>query len=161
LAATSAAAIGLAACASSLSRTGSGGRDAVRVIGRGAVEIPRVRMFADAPARWTPEGSTFGSTYEPHRHPQGASIGERLDLPPGTYRLFIHADVVGEGLPDLLVWHDRDQRLLGRSRFRVGREGLFAPLEVRSEDGPVTLALQGGSPLILKEFRLERSTFPR
>lgn len=161
LAATSAAAIGLAVCASSLSRASSGGRDAVRVIGRRAIAIPRVRVFANAPARWTPEGSTLGLTYEPHRHPQGASIGERLDLPPGTYRLLIHADVVGEGLPDLLVWHDRDQRLLGRSRFRVGREGLFAPLEVQNEDGPVTLALQGGSPLILKEFRLERSTFAR
>lgn len=161
VAATSAAAIAFAAWASNLSHSATGGRDAVRALGRAGLETPVLRAFGEAPARWTAKAIPWGPTYEPHRHAQGAPVGERLDLPTGAYRFVLRSDVLGDGAPELLVWGDRARSVLGRHRLRSGAEGLETTFEAHSEDGPVTLALLGGPPLILKELRLEPSTFGR
>jgi len=161
VAAVSLAAIAVVGCASSLARSATGGRDAVRVLGRRAIAIPSLRAMTKAPARWTAEALAWGPTYEPHRHPQGAAVAERLDLPAGTYRFLLQAEALAEGAPDLLMSRDRERHLERRQPLRRRADGFEAVVDVDAAGGPVTLALQGGPALIVKELRLEPSTFDR
>lgn len=160
MALTSVAAIAFAGCASALSHSATGGRDAVRVLGRPAVELPRLRGFAEAPARWRPEALAWGPAYEPHRHPQGAPVGERLELPAGTYRFLVLGESLGEGEPELLIARDRVTGPAARRALHRVAGGLAAPVTF-DRAGAIDLALQGGPALIVKELRLEPSTSDR
>jgi hypothetical protein len=155
---TSVAAVVCAGGASLLSQSGTGGRQAVHVIGRPALELPRARAFGISPARWGVSSLPWGPAYEPHRHPEGAALAERLDLPGGRYRLTLQADALGSTLPDLLVVHDGRPAVPAAAPFVAGSAGLEAAFEVGG-GGPVTLRLRGGSALIVKELWLEASTF--
>jgi hypothetical protein len=116
-------------------------------------------LLSVAPARWGAAALEWGPVYEPHRHPQGAPLGERLPLPAGRYRVKVLADVLGEGLPALLVLRDGDARPRTRTSFAKEADGLAASLDVGPSERPLTLALQGGPSLIVKELRIEPSTF--
>ncbi len=153
LAVVGAAALALTACAAALSQAKTGGRDSVRVIGRPGIASPGLRPVAAAEARWDVAALGWGPVYEPHRHPEGAPIGERLELPSGRYRIVVGCEVLGEGMPDLVAGPRR-------APFRAVRDGLAADLEVGLGDRPLTLTLLGGPSLIIKELRVEVSTFP-
>jgi hypothetical protein len=155
---TSVAAVACAGGASLLSTSGTGGREAVHVIGRRALELPGARSFRSAPARWSVSSLAWGPAYEPHRHPEGAALAERLDLPAGPYRLVLQAEALGSTLPDLLIVHDGQPAVVTATPFVTGRAGQEALFEV-GDGVPVTLRLRGGSALIAKELWLEASTF--
>ena len=99
----------------------------------------------------------WGPLYEPHRHPGGAAIGSRLSLPAGEYGVEIGGERVPSGLPlpalEIRATEGPSHVLLTESG--TGLAGAFS----RPARGPVTLALLGGGPFILKEIRLTRATF--
>jgi hypothetical protein len=147
-----------AGVASRASSAGTWGRDAVRVIGRPALVLPGGPIEPDSTARWTPADLDWGPAYEPHRHPGGAILGARLALPPGTYRLAIDAERLGpwtEGSLEIRGLQDR--------RVPLGQD-LQATFEVSSPEREVTLAVLGGSALLVHHVDLARvgdgSTLP-
>lgn len=147
----------VAAGASSVLSSGrTGGRDAVRVVGRPAVALPAPRVERGT-AAWTPSALDWGPLYEPHRHPAGAAIGARLPLPPGRYRVEIEADLLGPEPPWLEVWPDGARSGIERPLVRT-EEGLLSGTIDVAAARAVTLRLKGGSPLVLEELRLCDST---
>jgi hypothetical protein len=149
-------AIVAAATASSLSESRTGGRDAVRLIGRAAVPIPGWRPTRSADGVWDPSVLRWGTLYEPHRHPDGAEIGARLDLPPGRYRIDLDAEVLGPDRPLLEV---RPEGIASGRTYEFTRvpQGLSGVFEIQPSDRPVSLRLREGSALTLARIRL--STF--
>lgn len=154
----SAAWVGLAlaaATASRLSDARTGGRDAVRVVGRPALAVPGWTILGAAPARWGPEVLSWGPLYEPHRHPDGAEIGARLPLPSGSYRLFLEADdfATPGPAPDLEV---RPESASGARRATLRRApgGFEGEFECGAGERAVTLLVRGGGPFLLKAVRL-------
>src|SRR6185369_785244 len=95
LAAGTLALVAAAAMASRVSRGVTGGRDAVRVIGRPALRVPGWSLARDHEARWSAEDVGLGDLYEPHRFPGGAIVGARLPLPPGSYVLEVEGTRFG------------------------------------------------------------------
>ncbi len=144
-----------AGAASSLSHAKTGGRDAVRLIDRPTFPVPGWSVSAARPARWGPEALEWGPLFEPHRHPEGVALGERLSLPPGRYRLRLEGEALGP-LPNLEIQPDRS----GAPWRLAGQEGDDWTVEVRETDGPVTLRLRGGGPFLLRavELRLQPET---
>ena len=141
-----------AGAASSLSHAKSGGRDAVRLVDRPTLAVPGWSIEPARPARWGPEALEWGPLFEPHRHPEGVAIGERLPIPPGRYRLRLEGETLGP-LPNLEIQPDRP----GSPWRFAGREGDHWTVEVYETDGPVTLRLRGGGPFLLRaaELRLQ------
>ncbi|MFI5183618.1 MAG: hypothetical protein ACHQNV_04405, partial [Vicinamibacteria bacterium] len=162
-----AASLGMIAAAglsSSLAATSSGGRDAARVIGRVTVELPRWRVEPASSAVWSTDVLGWGPLYEPHRYPAGAPLAERLELPAGSYALRLNVDPelpTSDQLTDLVVVEER--RLVPqpgrRLPFHLEPEGLAAEFAVAGT-GAISLALEGGGPLLLRSLELRRSTFP-
>jgi hypothetical protein len=157
-----AAALGLLAAAggaSLLSTHRTGGRDAVRLLGRAAVSVPGWSLVRAAGAAWEPRDLAWGPLYEPHRHSEGAAIGQRLLLPMGAYRLDADTEEVGQtaSAPALIVQPERSGavRTTAMEATAGTRRGAF---EVRAGDGAVTLLLAGGGPLVVKRIRLDPST---
>jgi hypothetical protein len=160
VAVTSAAAIGFAGVASSLTGAVTGGRDAARVVGRPALELPGPSVFLAAPAVWTPRSLAWGPAFEPHRYPEGAAVAERVALRAGSYRLTVLGEALGPTAPDLLLVPDKAAGALASIPLQPIASGWQAGFETDGQT-PVTLRLRGGSALIVKELRLEASTFPR
>jgi hypothetical protein len=145
-----------AAAASSLTDGRTGGRDAVRVVGRPALQVPRWIPLGAAPARWDAEALEWGPLYEPHRHPDGAPVGVRLPLPPGAYRLTLQAEDLAPDGPAAAL----EARVEGgfpprRTALRRVPGGFEADFEAMREDRSLTLLVRGGGPFLLKELRLE------
>jgi hypothetical protein len=144
-----------AGAASRVSDGRTGGRDAVRLIGRPALVFPGATWEPVARAEWTPADLGWGPLYEPHRHPDGAPVGSRLALPPGFYLLKVETGDLpaGETSPVL------ELRVEGSSMARTsdltqepgGFKGSFV---VRSGERRIELRLRGGSPLILRRVTL-------
>ena len=153
--------LGVTGTASLLSTHRTGGRDAVRLVGRKALSVPGWQMSGVAGATWEPRELRWGPLYEPHRHPDGAVLGERLPLPDGSYRLGLDVEEVApeQPLPTLSLGPGggapRREAALER-----GEGELWSHFDVRGAQDDVTLSLQGGAPLIIKKIRLEASTFP-
>lgn len=149
-----------AGTASSLSHAVDGGRGAVRLVGRAALEVPGFRVVGAAEGRWGPADLAWGALYEPHRRPEGAELGSRLNLPAGTYRLTLEADDLAPRgpAPQLEV---RPERVGSprRSPFQNLERGWAAPVIVLPGERAVTLALVGGRPLVVRYVSLNRSTF--
>jgi hypothetical protein len=145
-----------AAAASSASDARTGGRDAVRVVGRPALGVPGWTALGPATARWGAESLGWGPAFEPHRHPDGAVLGDRLPLPPGRYRLFLHADDLSPASPPGELQIRPDGGLPPR-RTPLGRVagGFAGDFEVRPGEGAATVAVRGGGPFLLKELRLD------
>lgn len=156
LAVASAALLAAAGLASSVSEGRTAGRDAVRLVGRPAVLVPQGPITRSADGVWDASVLRWGALFEPHRHPDGAAIGERLPLPPGRYQLDLDAELLGPDRPLLEVRPERAAS--GRTyEFTRAPSGLSSAFEVLPSDGPLGLRLRGGSPLTLARIRL--STF--
>jgi hypothetical protein len=156
------ASVGLLAAtgvASRLSTARTGGRDAVRLIGRPSLGVPGWTLLARTPGLWPAAELGWGPLYEPHRAPEGAVIGDRLGLPPGPYVVTIEGEPVPSSLPPPALvsgpsgapprvdpLERAGGRLTGRFEVAAGRD--------------TTLRLADGGPFILKEIRVEAgSTF--
>jgi hypothetical protein len=143
-----------AGATSLLSHARSEGRDAVRVLGRPALAVPGWHPATEAV--WTPSDLPWGPLYEPHRHPAGAPLGVRLPLRAGGYLLSLSLEPAGAwGRPP-------DLDVAEGSLTAVAAMGGTGTLQARFQvvgTGPVTLLVRGGGPFILKEIRLEGSTF--
>jgi hypothetical protein len=148
------------ATASALSGARTGGRDAVRIVGRPGVLLPAARFEARATAVWGPPDLVWGPLYEPHRHPDGAPVGDRLPLPPGRYRLALALEELAGAAGDPVLYvrpPSSPRRSATLARNAGGREGVFDVLPGEPE---VTLAVAGGSPFLLEAVRLETLNLP-
>jgi hypothetical protein len=145
-----------AAAASAASDARTGGRDAVRVVGRPALRVPGWNLVGRATAWWGAESLAWGPAFEPHRHPDGAVLGERLPLPPGRYRLVVEADDLAPSSEPGELEIRPDGRAPARrtplSRMAGGFEAAF---DVWPGETAVTVLVRGGGPFLLKELRLE------
>jgi hypothetical protein len=141
VAAVSVGLLGAAGLASRQSRARTEGRDAVRVLDRPALAVPGWRT----------------TVYEPHRHPSGAVIGHRLGLAAGLYDVRLSGDPVQGGEAPYIEVRGYRVSALRWGQGPLGPE-LAGQVDTRSVPGPVTLALRGGGPFILKDIRLQRST---
>jgi hypothetical protein len=133
----------------------SGPRDAVRLVGRAALELPAGRIQLPAIAAWPASALGWGPAYEPHRHPGGALIGGRLPLAPGLYRLTLEAEVLGPDLPGLSVRSGGRTAETWDTSLAATPRGLTGAFRVGSDEPAVTLALRRGGPLVIREVRLE------
>jgi hypothetical protein len=143
-----------AGLASSLSHARSGGRDAVRLVGRGAIAVPGWAWTGHTEAEWGPDALDWGPLYEPHRHPEGVEIGSRLPLAAGSYEITIEAERLGEGARRIEVWPDHPQGTWREAASSPTTGGLMARFSVAPGDEAVTLRMRGGDPLVLKGLRL-------
>jgi hypothetical protein len=141
--------LGAAALASRLSTAMPTGRDAVRVVGRPALELPSGPWTAAQEARWDASRLSWGGLYEPHRHPDGAALGERLPLPPGEYDLDLEtrAGWPGGAIPTVEV-RSHEVRLASLV-LEPGPGGLRGGLTVPAGVDEISLFLRGGGPLAL------------
>jgi hypothetical protein len=147
-----AACLGLVAAAQAgavLSHQRTDDRDAVRLVGRDVVHVPRLGV-GPAAAAWGTEALGWGPLYEPHRHPEGAEIGRRLCLPAGRYRLAISGETLGGRPPELEIAPDRPQAPVRVGPARVVPGGLEAEFSVLPGEGASTLRLRGGGPLLVR-----------
>jgi hypothetical protein len=146
--------------ASLLSTHRTAGRDAVRLIGRTAVSVPGWSLLRRAGAAWGPSDLGWGPLYEPHRHPGGAAVGERLSLPAGRYFIRVDGDDVAPEMPapSLVIRPDGQgpSRSVPMENAPGARVGGF---DARAGEGPVTLLLDDGGPFVVKGVSLEVSTF--
>jgi hypothetical protein len=144
--------------ASQLSHARTEGRDAVRLLGRTAIEWPRLRATASATARWGPSALAWGPLFEPHRYPDGATLGSRLVLPAGSYRLRLMAtDSVPLGAAPRLLVHgeDRDSALVAVPFESAEPRGWTAAFTVGAlEEHGLRLAVTGGSAFVLQEVEI-------
>jgi hypothetical protein len=158
-----AAALGLLAAAggaSLLSTRRTAGRDAVRLIGRGAVGVPGWHVERASAAVWEARDLAWGPLYEPHRHPEGVAVGERLLLPTGAYRLEVDVEEVAAAMAPPLLIVQVENPAATRSAPMESAPGVrHGAFDVRAGEGPVTLRLEGGGPFVVKQIRLEGSTF--
>jgi hypothetical protein len=157
LAAASLGLVAAAGVASLVARTGTGGRDAVRVVGRPALAVPSWTLSQAAPARWGPGDLAWGPLYEPHRFPAGAALGERLRLPAGRYRLELRASLLHEDAgPPRLRFYERGREVPGArgQDFERTATGLSAEFELAEAEPDLTLVLAGGGALSLQEVEL-------
>jgi len=150
---------GACAVASSLSHARTGGRDATRLLGKPAVAVPGSRWTASAQACWGPQEVTWGSVYEPHRHPSGAEIGSRLALPPGPYLFTLNARLLTERPPVLAI---RPEGTVSPSAATVPLEksSLSAKFQVEPGWRSLSLFLTDGGALTWEGVCLQASTFP-
>jgi hypothetical protein len=143
-----------AGIASALSHARTGGRDAVRLVGKDALAVPGWRFTPESFAVWGPADLDWGPLYEPHRRPEGVELGSRLPLAAGEYELTVEAERLGEGVPRMEVWPDRPPSTWRPARITETDGRLVARFDVRPDDSAVTLRLRNGGPLMLKELRL-------
>jgi len=139
----------------------TGDRDAVRVVGRPAVRVPRLELARSAVATWDAESVEWGRVYEPHRHPSGAEVGRRLPLRPGRYELDAEGEVLGADLPRVEIVPEGS----GGPRWvpltpGEGRQVGHAPVEVREGEEAVTLKLLGGGPAVFERWHLRFNPGP-
>ncbi len=120
-------------------------------MGRSGLRTPGW-TWARAPARWGPRELDWGPLFEPHRHPDGVAVGARLSLPPGRYRLLLEGERLGTAWPGVELQPDRPGSPW-RGAVPAG-DGIWA-MEVGEGDGPVTLRLRGGGPVLLREVVLD------
>jgi len=138
----------------------AGGREATHVLGRVALDWPRLHVGRAQDARWTPAELSWGPIYEPHRHARRVDVAERLRLPPGPYRLELVADPLAGGsggVAPALVIVGAFGRPIGRATCNPA---LACDFEVPLGTREIGLVLDGGTPFILKEIRLLQP-FPR
>ncbi len=150
------------ATASTLSKARTEGRDAVRVLGREALQVPAFVRTGSASGRWGPPVLGWGPLYEPHRFPDGATVGARLRLPPGSYDLHVDRDprIPAGDLPELSLRVEGPQGQTRLSAFEPeGPNRWAARFHVDpGEDGGLRLAIRGGGAFALAGIELRTST---
>jgi hypothetical protein len=144
-----------ATLASSAAARRTEGRDAVRVLGRAAVLAPRLAWRPHPSARWGPDDLVWGPVYEPHRHPSGAVLGDRLVLAPGEYRLRLDVEEPSGDSPP--PWIEVAPVGASARAVRLDRDGgrLAARFDVRPRERAVTLRVRGGGPFRLRAVEVE------
>ena len=146
----------VAGAASAVSVGRTGGRDAVRLVGRPALGAPGWAWTRAATGRWGPADLDWGPLYEPHRHPAGAPVGYRLPLRPGRYRLVVVAEDLARDAPaPQLEVRPEGPSPPHRTRTERSGGGFSATIEVLESDQAVTLLLHGGGPLLIQELLLQ------
>ena len=152
------ASLALVAAAELASRVGvgpTGGRDAVRVLGRPALELPKWNALRAATARWGTDALGWGPIYEPHRFPDGALLGSRLPLPAACYRLELATRNLAPGGPaPELVLRPEGEGLPRSAPLAPSGAGWSGRFDVASGQVAVTLKLRGGEPLRLEGIEL-------
>jgi hypothetical protein len=143
-----------AAVASRLSTAAPTARDAVRVVGRAALELPAGPWTSAYEARWDASRLSWAGVYEPHRHPDGAPLGERLPLPPAEYDLHLdtRAGWPGGAIPTVDV-RSRAARL-ATVVLESGEKGLRGRFTVPAGADEISLFLRGGGPLAVERVVL-------
>lgn len=143
------------AAASALSDARTAGRDAVRLVGRRALEVPAWRLVRSATCSWDTRDLDWGPLYEPHRFPDGAELGRRLALPPGAYRLELQGDELapGQASPRLDVVGEAGASPRTAALGRIDG-GLVAFFRVRGSERAVTLRIREGGPWIIRRINL-------
>jgi hypothetical protein len=141
----------------------SGGRDAVRLVGRPALEVPRWTFREDSDAQWTLEDLGWGPAFEAARFPGGASLGSRLMLCPGRYavEVVMRSDFPApDAMPRLLVVAEGSSGVGSPTvtSFRRESEALMASFQVAPRDRAVSLRMVGGGPVLVESVCLRRST---
>jgi hypothetical protein len=144
-----------AQAAATLSHARTDDRDAVRLVGRPALSVPGWRV-GTAIGEWSPDALGWGPLYEPHRFPDGADVGRRLALGPGSYVLSVIGEVLGSVPPTVAVRPDRPGAPWRPCRTRAVAGGLEADVEVREGEAAVGLSLRGGGAMLLKALSLRR-----
>jgi hypothetical protein len=155
---TSLGLLAAAGAASLLSHARTQDRDAVRLVGRPAIEVPAFRLVRPAGAVWLGSDLAIGPLYEPHRFPQGAELGSRLPLPAGEYRLLVEGEDLAPAGPSPLLEVAGEGRHIPPSRqVTFGRtgHGLEAPFTVAPGEVAVSLRLRGGSAFRAERLRIE------
>jgi hypothetical protein len=149
------------AAASAPSHVRTGGRDAVRLLGRPSLLVP-AWLVDTPPARWGPASLDWGPLYEPHRHADGAEIASRIALPPGAYVLRVEGDALATEPPVALldVRPEGSGAVAREHSFEVTPAGLTARFESRPGEHALSLALRGGGTFLLRSLVLTPSTFP-
>lgn len=139
-----------AGAASYLSSGRTGTRDAVRALGRPALQVPELRCVRSATAAWGPDALGWGPLYEEHRFPEGAELASRLPLAPGVYRLTLRFEPIPGGRPVAFVAlrepSSGPEPLPGTCPSRGQCATTFV---VRPGDRAVSLRLAAGGPLLL------------
>jgi hypothetical protein len=161
LGASAAGLMAAAAAASALSEARSGGRDAVRVIGRPALAVPGWSVSPRAAAAWGPDALAWGPLFEPHRHPDGADVGSRLPLTAGAYHIRLEGPAIpGVPPPVLLLLAERglEAPIPQEIPLRTASGGTEGGFVVEPGVRAVTLRLRG-SPAIVQRVRLETQPF--
>jgi hypothetical protein len=144
-----------AGVAGRLSDARTGGRDAVRVIGRPALAVPAWRWEAVAAAEWGSGELDWGPLYEPHRYPDGAPLGVRLSLPPGSYRLLLETrDLPASGVAPILEVRAEGGSKPRESPCSTHADSLQAGFKVEPGEHRLDLRLRGGGALLLRRLRL-------
>ena len=145
--------------ASLLSKARTGGRDAVRLVGRSAVAVPGWHPTTCANGEWGPETLGWGPLFEPHRHPSGAPLGERLALRPGSYRVAVWGEDLGTGPAGAVldVWPEGAPLAAARrsSPFVAAPDRVSAEFALAVGERAVTLRLRGGGARLLRRIVLE------
>ncbi len=163
IATASLAFVAAAGFASATSSARTGGRDAVRLVGRPALALPQWSLVARATGRWGPRDLDWGPLYEPHRHPAGAALASRLALAAGRYVLTIEGDEPppARSAPELELQFELASPRSGSvpappAPIVFERTGgtLVAAFEVPETARAVTLLLRGGGPLLLRHLTL-------
>jgi len=150
-----AAVLGLwAACAAAgaLSDARTGPRDAARLIGRDALAVPGWRPGV-ADARFGAGELAWGPLFEPHRHPGGAVLADRLVLDPGRYRVTLHGESF-DTLPGLLI-RERGGGVRRETSLAPGAHGVSGEFEVVGATD-LSIALSGGGPFLVEDIAIER-----
>ena len=146
-----------AGVASRVSDARSEGRDAFRLLGRPALAVPEWSLVAMAPAEWGVEALTWGPLYEPHRHADGATLADRVRVTPGW--LEIETDpALPLGDPPRLILRTETQPA-DWIRIEMQRDGarLGAALPSPGPVGPIRMAIEGGSPFVVRRIRVSAS----
>jgi hypothetical protein len=146
--------LGAAGGAEALAQGRAEGREAVHLLGRGALAWPGFERVEAASARWGPESVLFDPLFEPHRHPEGVDLGTRLGLSPGRYTFSLQGQWFGGEAPEV----EAGETPLGLRRSGDAWEG---DLEIPPGAGETTLHLLSSSPFALREIRLAPQPFPR
>lgn len=151
-----------AGAAARLSDGRSEGRDALRVVGRPALGVPGWQASASAQAAWGPESLHWGPLYEPHRHPDGATLADRIRAPAGRVEIATDPTLPLAEAPRLIVRLETQppQELsFALEPCGAGLVGRYA-LPAGSGGLAYRLALAGGSALMLREIRLSTLEAP-
>jgi hypothetical protein len=136
------------------------GRDAVRLVGRAALATPGWSLVRSATGEWGPADLGWGPAYEPHRRPDGAILGGRLRLAPGTYQIEVAGADLGPEMGDPALVVAPEPRAAPRSASLVRTSGgRSAPFEVLAGETAVTLEIHGGGPMVIQQLRVRASTF--
>jgi len=156
LASASVVAVVAASVAADLSHRTGEGREATRLLGATALAVPGWSVERVEQAAWNTADLHWGPSFEPHRYPDGAPLARRLRLPSGRYRLAIAGQRLSDGLPSLRVQDDGPGQRLSLVPFAPDSEGLVASFDVAEPRPSLTLGIQGGGAILIREIRLSR-----